>query len=50
MPLQPRYNINALRLFIHKHPPPSTIRCSFIQLGELEQRRLNELAHDNTRL
>ena len=33
--------INVLRIFVHKYPPVSIARCSFILLGKLEQCRVN---------
>ena len=43
--IQPRYAaINARKLFLHKYPPLSTTRYSFMQLIEPEQRRVNDLS------
>ena len=39
---------NAWRLFIHKYPPLAIARYSFIQLSELEQCRMKNLAHGFT--
>ena len=41
--------VNAQRLFIYKYPPMSIARYSFIQLSELEQCRVKELAQGFTR-
>ena len=41
--------INARRLFLHKYPPHCKTKYSCIQLSELEQRRVNELANGSTR-